>query len=196
MTIKSIGTTVAIVLCACSPLLCKAADQCAPAGEPARTQVVVKAEKSLLAEPATRAAIADGVSTGAALAAGAAEANPLVTPSPLGLVALTAVKIALVSYATQLPEPDKRVVMKTTTALWGGAALNNLMVLVAAPPPFPLIAGVAMALIGWRHVAHGYAEQDRLAALSAPAADKVVACGAPAADTAVAAVSAAPADAN
>lgn len=33
MTIKSMEPTVAIVLCACSPLLSCAADQCVPAGE-------------------------------------------------------------------------------------------------------------------------------------------------------------------
>lgn len=48
-------------------LLCCAADQCVPAGELSGGQVVVRAEKSLLAEPAVKAAIADGVSTGAAL---------------------------------------------------------------------------------------------------------------------------------
>jgi hypothetical protein len=184
MLTKSIGPKVGIVLITCFPLLCSASGPCveglpsADAPAPASSQVVIRAERPWQAEPAVKAAIADGVTTGVALAAGAVEMNPLVSPSPLGLVALTAAKIGLVRYAADLPEGEKRMVMKTTTAAWGGAAMNNLLVLVAAPPPFPLLAGLAMAVIGWRQMARDYDEQDRIAAVQAreAAATTLVAC--------------------
>lgn len=187
MLINSIGPKVGIALITCFPLLCSASGPCAeglPRAEaPAAlsSQVIIRAERPWQAEPAVKAAIADGVTTGVALASGAVEMNPLVNPSPLGLVVLTAAKIGLVRYAADLPENDKRMVMKTTTAAWGGAAMNNLLVLVAAPPPFPLLAGLAMAVIGWRQMARDYDEQDRVAALqsSQATAEKLVECIAP-----------------
>lgn len=188
MLINSIGSKVGIALITCFPLLCSASGPCAEgaaradAPAPASSQVIIRAERPWQSEPAVKAAIADGVTTGVAIAAGAVEMNPLVNPSPLGLVMLTAAKVGLVKYAADLPENDKRLVMKTTTAAWGGAAVNNLLVLVAAPPPFPLLAGLAMAVIGWRHMTRDYDEQDRIAALQASqgAADKLVECVAPA----------------
>lgn len=187
MLINSIGPKVGIALITCFPSLCSASGPCAE-GSP-RTDapaapaslVDIRAERPWQAEPAVKAAIADGVTTGVALASGALEMNPLVSPSPLGLVVLTAAKVGLVRYAAHLPEDDKRLVMKTTTAAWGGAAVNNLMVLVAAPPPLPLLAGLAMAVIGWRQMARGYDEQDRIAAIQASqaGADKMAECAAP-----------------
>ena len=188
MLINSIGSKVGIALITCLPLMCSASGQCvegsARADVPpvsASSLVVIRAERPWQAEPAVKAAIADGVTTGVALAAGAVEMNPLVNPSPLGLVVLTAAKIGLVKYAADLPENDKRLVMKSTTAAWGGAALNNLLVLVAAPPPFPLLAGLAMAVIGWRQMTRDYDEQDRITAVQASqaTAEKLVECIAP-----------------
>jgi hypothetical protein len=186
MLINSIGPKVGIALVTCLPLLCSASEQCADATAradapaPAGSQVIIRAERPWQAEPAVKAAIADGVTTSVVLASGAVEMNPLVNPSPLGLVALTAAKIGLVKYAATLPEDNKRMVMKTTTAAWGGAAVNNLLVLVAAPPPFPLLAGIAMAVIGWRQMARDYDEQDRIAAVQASqaGADRMVECAA------------------
>ena len=187
MLIDSIGSKVGIALVTCFPLLCSASGECTEglprfdAAVPASSRVVIHAERPWQDEPAVKAAIADGVTTGVALAAGAVEMNPLVNPSPLGLVALTAAKVGLVRYAADLPEGEKRLVMKTTTAAWGGAAVNNLLVLVAAPPPFPLLAGLAMAVISWRRMAHDYDAQDRVAAAQARelAAAALVACVAP-----------------
>lgn len=112
---------------------------------------------------AIAAAVADGVTTTLALSAGAIEMNPLVTPTPMGLLALTGGKILLVKYAERLPEQEKRLVLKSSSALWGGAAVNNLMVLVAAPPPFPVIAGIIMGFITWSRMQGDYETQDRLA---------------------------------
>ena len=150
--------TLAIALMASFPQVCLAAERVDPvdvAAEPVASvaQGVAPVKPDLFAEPAVRAAIADGVTTGIALASGAVEMNPLVVTSPVGLIALTAGKIGLVKYAEGLPESDKRLVKKSSTAFWSGAAANNIMVLLAAPPPFPLLAGVAIAVLGWRHMA-------------------------------------------
>jgi hypothetical protein len=167
------------------PLMCHAAEVCdsavvVVAGDkpPAVEQQVTPPTPPNGASIAMKAAVADGVTTGFAIASGAVEMNPLVSPTPLGLVALTGVKIAVVKYADRMPEDQKRTVMKTSSAVWGGAAVNNLMVLVAAPPPFPIIAGLAIAYIGWRHMTRGYEEYDRaVAAQAKPApAAPVVAC--------------------
>jgi hypothetical protein len=110
---------------------------------------------------AVKAAVADGVSTGLALSAGAIEMNPLISTSPIGLIALTGAKIGLVKYAETLPEQQKRLVIKTSTAIWGGAAVNNLMVLMAAPTPLAVIAGVLVGVISWRHTSNAYEAVDR-----------------------------------
>lgn len=121
---------------------------------------------------AIAAAIADGVTTNLALSAGAVETNPLIFTSPLGLVALTGMKIGLVKYAATLPEPEKRLTLKSSSALWGGAAANNLMVLFAAPPPFPIIAGVIMGIATWMNMGRRYEKEDQLlAARNKKAAD-------------------------
>jgi hypothetical protein len=116
---------------------------------------------------AIAAALADGVSTKLALAAGGLEANPVAGSFPMGLAALTGVKVLLVLYADKLPEKDKRFAIKTSSSVWGGAAINNLMVMMAAPPPIPIVAGIVMGIIAWKHTARGYDESDRLAALQA-----------------------------
>jgi hypothetical protein len=119
---------------------------------------------------ARTAAVADGVTTALALSSGAMEMNPLVSTSPLGLIALTGAKIGLVNFAKTLPEQDKRMVLKTSTALWSGAAVNNLMVLMAAPTPLAVVAGVLVGVLSWRHSSNRYEEADRaLAAHAQPA---------------------------
>ncbi len=119
------------------------------------------------ANGAITAAVADGVTTSLALSSGAIEMNPLISTSPLGLVAITGMKIGLAKYAETLPEDDKRLTLKTSSALWGGAAVNNMMVLFAAPPPLPLIAGVLMGIATWVHMDTQYQENDKLAAARA-----------------------------
>lgn len=110
------------------------------------------------------AAVADGVTTGMALSAGALELNPLMPTSPIGLIAVTGVKIGLAKYAETLPEAEKRLTMKASSAIWGGAAVNNLMVLMAAPPPIPVIVGLVTGFATWMHMQSQYEEADRIAA--------------------------------
>lgn len=120
------------------------------------------------ADHAITAAVADGVTTGVALSLGAGvEMNPLIMTSPLGLVAMTGLKIGLVKYADTLPEEDKRTAMKTSSAVWGGAAMNNLLVLLAAPGPLSVIVGLITGIATWMHMENQYQEQDRVAALRA-----------------------------
>lgn len=136
--------------------------------------LIVQPDESLIApENSTiAAALADGVTTNLALSAGAVETNPLIFASPLGLVELTGIKIGLVKYATILPEPEKRLTLKSTSALWGGAAVSNLMVLLAVPPPFPIIAGVIMGIATWMNMGRQYEKVDQmLAARSKKAPD-------------------------
>lgn len=119
------------------------------------------------ANTAYTAAVADGITTGIGLTAGAVEMNPLVSPSPLGVLAMTGLKIGLIKYAETLPEQDKRTALKTGSAIWSGAAINNLLVLAAAPTPLSILAGVMMGVATWMHMDSQYQEQDRLAALRA-----------------------------
>lgn len=147
----------------------------APSAEPAQTpqadsvkqiDAAVKDEKSAMddADTATAAAIADGLTTGLALSAGAIEANPLIATNPIGLVAMTGLKVGLVQYADTLPTEDKRAVMKTSSAVWGGAAANNLLVLLAAPTPLSLVAGLVAGVLIWNHMDDKYQEEDRVLA--------------------------------
>lgn len=113
---------------------------------------------------AMTAAVADGITTGLALSLGAAESNPVIGGSPLGIVAATGVKFALLKYADSMPQEQKRFTLKASSAVWGGAAVNNVLVLLAAPPPAPLIAGLLMGFFTWKQMADQYDEEDRIAA--------------------------------
>lgn len=111
------------------------------------------------------AALADGVTTKLALAAGGIEGNALAAGFPLGLAALTGAKVLIAKLAENLPEENKRTVIKTASAAWGGAALNNMLVALAVAPPLSIIAGIVTGIIVWHHTANQYKNQDRLAAL-------------------------------
>lgn len=114
---------------------------------------------------AMAAAVADGVTTGMALSAGALETNPLIATSPVGLVAVTGLKIGLVNLADSLPQQEKRLTLKSTSAVWGGAAVNNILVFLAAPAPFPILAGFVAGIMTWNHLTNQYEKDDiRLAA--------------------------------
>jgi hypothetical protein len=119
---------------------------------------------------ARTAAVADGVTTALALSSGAMEMNPLISTSPLGLIALTGAKIGLVSFAKTLPEKDKRMVLKSSTALWSGAAVNNLLVLMAAPTPLAVVVGVVVGVLSWRQSNAKYEDADRALAAREQAA--------------------------
>jgi hypothetical protein len=94
---------------------------------------------------ARRAAVADGLSTYLALAAGAVERNPLVNPSPGGLVLFTGLKMGLLEAvsASSMETPHKAFALRALSALWGGASVNNLMLALAASGPVAVVAGVA-----------------------------------------------------
>jgi hypothetical protein len=113
---------------------------------------------------AMTAAVADGITTGLALSTGAVETNPVIGASPLGIVAATGMKFAILKYADSMPQEQKRFTLKTSSAVWGGAAVNNILVLLAAPPPAPLIAGLVMGFFTWMQMSNQYAEEDRIAA--------------------------------
>ncbi|QOY96375.1 hypothetical protein IM543_11450 [Massilia sp. UMI-21] len=110
---------------------------------------------------AMQAAMADGISTGLAISSGALELNPLIATSPAGLIALTGAKIGLVKLADKLPEDEKRLVIKTSGALWSGAAVNNPAVLLSASPPVAIAAGVVAGVLWWRHSTRVYEGADR-----------------------------------
>lgn len=110
---------------------------------------------------AMHAAMADGITTGLALSAGALEMNPLISTSPAGLIVLTGAKIGLVKLADDLPQDEKRLVIKSSGAIWTGAAVNNLMVLLSTPTPVAIAAGVVAGVLWWRHSARVYERADR-----------------------------------
>lgn len=128
-----------------------------------------KSNDSLTLTPentALAAAIADGLTTSMALSSGAVEYNSAVPTSPLGLVAFTGLKIGLIKYSENFNEPEKRLTLKSTSAIWGGAAVNNIAVYLAAPPPLPIIAGLLMGIATWINMSNNYEEADTLLAAS------------------------------
>lgn len=99
-------------------------------------------------ERAQNAAIADVASTGAALALGAAEANPL------GLLTLPA-KLAALKYAESLQDGDKQTAQSVISSMWRGAAANNVCVILSIVTggtfaPVCAIAGFAVAWHEWQ----------------------------------------------
>lgn len=146
----------ALVACATGSPASRAPQEIADAAAPSAEKRLERLDKN-----AMQAAVADGVTTGLALSAGALEMNPLISTSPAGLLALTGAKIGLVKYAERLPEEEKRAIIKTSTSLWTGAAVNNLMVLLSAPPPVAIAAGVMAGVLWWRHSTRVYEGADR-----------------------------------
>lgn len=110
---------------------------------------------------AIASAIADGVTTHLAIAAGAVEANPILPTSPLSLVLMAGVKVGMVKYANTLAEPEKRFTLKSLSSLWGGAAANNLMVLLALPSPVSVIAGILTGVFTWVNMGSRYVAADQ-----------------------------------
>lgn len=97
-----------------------------------------------------QAAVVDSLSTHLALAAGGVETNPLVSTSPVGLLALIGVKLGLLQVAETLPPEQRRTWMNSSSAVWGGAAVNNLFVAVAAHPVISLGAGLLSGVYFWQ----------------------------------------------
>lgn len=146
----------ALAACATGGLPSRAAQE--PAGVEARSP---EDRIERLDKNAVHAAVADGLTTGLALSAGALEMNPLISSSPAGLVLLTGAKIGLVKYADRLPEDEKRTVIKSSSSLWTGAAVNNLMVLLSVPSPAAIAAGVVAGVLWWKHSTRVYERADR-----------------------------------
>ena len=117
-------------------------DEAAPQQAPSRLEGAT-ADSAL--NTARGAAVADGLSTYLALAAGAVERNPLVSPSPGGLLLFTGVKMGLLEAvsASSMEQPQKTFTLRALSALWGGASVNNLMLALAASGPVAVVAGVA-----------------------------------------------------
>ena len=113
---------------------------------------------------AIAAAVADGLTTNLGLSVGAVETNPAISTSPIGLIALTGIKIGLVKYSDNLPVPEKRFVLKSASSIWSGAAINNIGVYLAAPPPMPVIMGLIMGVVAWMNMETKYQTEDILIA--------------------------------
>lgn len=146
----------ALVACATGSLQARAPQEPANVSAPSAEERIERLDRN-----AVQAAVADGVTTGLAISAGALEMNPLVSTSPAGLLALTGAKIALVNYADRLPEDEKRMVIKTSSSLWTGAAVNNLMVLLSVPSPAAIAVGMVAGVLWWQHSSRVYERADR-----------------------------------
>lgn len=112
-------------------------------------------------QTAQAAAAADGATTALALSQGAVEANGLMPASPVGIVAVTALKMAIPRLARDMEPETRHTVLVTTTGFYGGAAVSNLLIAAGAATPVGLVAGV---LSGW-FFAHR--EHDKLVAEAA-----------------------------
>ena len=101
------------------------------------------ANQPTLEDRANNAAIGDGVTTVVAVAAGAAELNPL----GIGVIAL---KYPILEYAKTLPEGERETVQAAAAAMWSGATVNNVCVLgaMAICGPCGLIV-CPLAGLGW-----------------------------------------------
>lgn len=101
-----------------------------------------------LEDRAVTAAVSDGVTTGAALALGAVELNPLGAPFAI------AVKVPMLLYANSLPEEERAAMYSVWGPVWGGVSANNVCVLVAIltggiAAPICIATGVAFGVQQW-----------------------------------------------
>lgn len=105
-------------------------------------------------ETAQAAAVADGVSTAAAISMGAVETNPVVLGA--GLLPITAIKVA-VPYLVRNAEPEtRRAVLTTTTGVWGGLAVHNIVTAVMASTPIGAVAGLIAGAYLYQHAAQKF----------------------------------------
>lgn len=81
---------------------------------------------ALDAEESTQAAaVADGVSTAAVVAAGAVESNPIV--NGVGLLPITALKVAMPYMVRNADPQTRKVALAGGSGVWGGAATANVL---------------------------------------------------------------------
>lgn len=97
------------------------------------------------------AAAGDSISTHIAISSGyGQEANGLVNTSSGGLIGLFVLKSAIVYVADKhLTGNDRKVALKTTSALWGGATANNIAIATGATNPVALAVGIAAGVGFW-----------------------------------------------
>lgn len=104
-------------------------------------------------------AMADGLSTYAALAAGGVERNPLLNSSPAGLLAATGLKLGLVEAidAAGMPQEHKRSALRWLSTLWNAASLHNLAIAAGAATPLAVAVGLGSGVWMWRKSESGTA---------------------------------------
>jgi hypothetical protein len=95
------------------------------------------------------AAITDGLSTVAGLAAGAAETNPI------GAIATIGLKPLMLHYAASLPDTDQPAAYAAQASVWAGATANNVCITAAilsggSFTPVCLALGVAWGYNTWK----------------------------------------------
>jgi len=106
-----------------------------------------------LKDQARNAAIGDGVSTAAGLAAGAAELNPL---GPLLSIGMKAV---VLEYVATLPEAEQPQAYAMAASSWSGATANNLCITASLLTgggfaPACLVVGLAWGMKTWQDSEH------------------------------------------
>lgn len=111
----------------------------------------VTAQELSTNQAATAAAVADSVTTYVGVAAGAAEANPLVSPTLGGVVLLAAAKLGAIEYIDRSNRSDaeKRNVKRSAVAVWTGLSVSNVCIVLSMATPVALVAGVASGAYLW-----------------------------------------------
>jgi hypothetical protein len=104
-------------------------------------------------EQAVTAAITDGFSTAAGLAAAGVELNPLVPLLAVGM------KTATFQYASGLPDTEQPAVYAAAAAMWSGATAGNLCFTAAlltggGLAPACLVLGMAWGAKTWKDTEH------------------------------------------
>ena len=95
--------------------------------------------------PASKAAIADGITTQLALSAGATESNPLVGPHPSALLIIAVTGLKIWSSENMKNNEDMQ---KLATGLWTGSAVNNVAVMAGFSNP--VLWGIAAGIYFWK----------------------------------------------
>lgn len=108
-------------------------------------------------------AIGDSLSTGLGLAAGAAEANPLVNTSPLGLVALAGMKLLMLNHIDQYPDERRVPLQRKMSSFWGGLSANNLLLAAGATGGLAVPAGILAGYLIYNSEKFEQAEAQALA---------------------------------
>ncbi|HEY0825248.1 MAG TPA: hypothetical protein VGD76_15785, partial [Ramlibacter sp.] len=104
-------------------------------------------------QQARDAAVGDGLSTAAGLAAGAVEMNPLGPLLAIGMKAVT------FHYASTLPDTQQPAVYAAAASMWSGATANNICVTAALLTgggfaPACVVLGVAWGVKTWNDTEH------------------------------------------